>query len=36
MMCKYMNGSRCECEFTNSDICKNPSDCEYIEENKNN
>lgn len=35
-MCKYMNGSRCECEFTNSDICKNPSDCEYIENNTNN
>lgn len=35
-MCKHMNGFRCECEFTNSDICKNPSDCEYIEENINN
>lgn len=35
-MCEYMNGPRCECEFVNSDICKNPSDCEYIEENINN
>ena len=31
-----MNGSECECEFVDSDICKNPSDCEYIEENINN
>ena len=35
-MCKYMSGSECECEFVNSDICKNPSDCEYMETNKNN
>lgn len=35
-MCKYMNGSKCECELINSNVCKNPSDCEYIEENKNN
>ena len=31
-MCKYMNGAECECEFTNSNICSNPSDCEYITE----
>ena len=31
-----MNGSECECEFVDSDICKNPSDCEYIETNTNN
>lgn len=31
-----MNGSECECEFVDSDVCKNPSDCEYMETNINN
>ena len=29
-MCKYMNGAECECEFVNSNVCNNPSDCEYM------
>ena len=32
-MCKYMNGSECECELVDSNICKNTSDCEYLEDN---
>ena len=32
MMCKYLNGENCECEFTNNCVCDDPSNCEYMED----
>ena len=32
MMCKYLNGGECECEFVNANVCSDPSNCEYMED----
>ena len=33
-MCRYMNGGNCECPYTMSSVCDNPSDCENLETNE--
>jgi len=29
-MCEYQNGTICECEYVNDNVCTNPSDCAFF------